>query len=609
MSSPAALPPLSQLDHEQPASLDPVVWSGNLDALSREAPDFAKTLRETSLPDTWRPVLALDESRTYRTEPPGQPPTWLGHTAAPRTRARGMLQTFDAGGQNVALPCAGAGAELTYLLEKLPAHIAVFLFEPDIYTLAAILRLHDLSHDIAAGRCILLPPEDQQATLERLLAHHLGLMSPANILLPDLVPPTQVQSLRTLCENVGREVTTRRAAELQALKNATPAKPAPPAARPRVAILSLGTQRSTHATARQLEQAVHRLGGDALCRAVQGPRDVLGLTHCQALRAFTPQLTICAGHLPNVLPVRPPGICCAWFLTEQDIPAELPDDGTLYLAASPRIAQALRRAAPDAHAVIDWFWACEPTPEPSPDTTPDEVVVLVGNLLDARPQTYRVDQTTHRRLWEHVRKITAKEWQTPRILRPQQLLVRAERESGIKLTESSLRETMVSLIERVLIPAVVLEQIAARLAKGPPTLTLGTGWGRLSAPNRRPLADDLAELHDLATVPHPRACIVAGHFDPLQPAVLHAAASGWPLLLHALGGRPLTPQLGNVLQPKQHVETFADADDLLRSLESIRDASRTSAKRVARARHHVLANHTYDRRLENLLAHVRTDFT
>jgi len=113
MSSPAALPPLSQLDHEQPASLDPVVWSGNLDALSREAPDFAKTLRETSLPDTWRPVLALDESRTYRTEPPGQPPTWLGHTAAPRTRARGMLQTFDAGGQNVALPCAGAGAELT----------------------------------------------------------------------------------------------------------------------------------------------------------------------------------------------------------------------------------------------------------------------------------------------------------------------------------------------------------------------------------------------------------------------------------------------------------------------------------------------------------------
>ena len=113
----------AQLDTFRPATVDPRVWTANLTALATDEPEFAEALRRLELPASWRPAVALDDSLTYRLEEAGQPPTWLGNTAAPRARAASLLERYDHSGRNPALPTCAAGAELRYLLDRLPQHL------------------------------------------------------------------------------------------------------------------------------------------------------------------------------------------------------------------------------------------------------------------------------------------------------------------------------------------------------------------------------------------------------------------------------------------------------------------------------------------------------
>ena len=99
--------------------------------------------------------------------------------------------------------------------------------------------------------------------------------------------------------------------------------------------------------------------------------------------------------------------------------------------------------------------------------------------------------------------------------------------------------------------------------------------------------------------------IFAGSLDPLTPALLQAAALGWPLLLHSPGARPLTSALGRVLHPEQHLQTFAGRADLLAALRKIRQDREGTERRAVRARKHVREEHSYLRRLGELVELVR----
>ena len=103
----------------------------------------------------------------------------------------------------------------------------------------------------------------------------------------------------------------------------------------------------------------------------------------------------------------------------------------------------------------------------------------------------------------------------------------------------------------------------------------------------------------LATTP--LAAVHAGALDPLSPALLRSAAHGWPLLLHASGGRPLTPLLAGILHADQHYEPFSGASELRAALDALRDHPDRFARRCARTREHLLHEHTYAQRLRTLV--------
>jgi len=135
---------LARCDDVQVARLCASTWPDNLAALRELQPALAQQLEQTPLPQNWRAVQALDGGITFRTEPPGQAPTWLAASAAPITRANALLADFRPGDKNPALPSIAGGAELTLLLRHLPTHKAVFVFESELAALAAVLRVVDL---------------------------------------------------------------------------------------------------------------------------------------------------------------------------------------------------------------------------------------------------------------------------------------------------------------------------------------------------------------------------------------------------------------------------------------------------------------------------------
>jgi hypothetical protein len=605
MSRADAAPNLALLDALRPAARDPAVWTRNLKALAADQPSLAAGLERVTLPKTWRPALALDGFVTWRLEPPDQPPTWLGDSAAPLTRARALLAQFDPHGKNPALPCLGCGAELRVLLERLPPYAAVFVLENELPVLAAVLRTQDYADAIARGRCIFVPPEGAAAAMEQRLSRQPGLLPPGDIVLPNLTAETRITELRRLCEGVLTTIQTRRSAELQELQarvaTRTPATLAPPV---RLALLGLGPDTATHALARSLQRAAQALGWPVLCRVLDAPDQGYPLVHCQALAEFDPVLTICLNHPRAWLPCAPPGRTCVWVLTESAAAIREPEDSVLYLAVSPLIHAALCKAGVPASAIHDWYWACEATPDdPARDPT-DAALVFVADRPAADASAHGITHGTHQLLWTHLRMLAAQNWATPLIREPAKLLVRGERECRTELTDPQLRDWFLGLMERVLIPGVIVEQVARGLADQPlEVLTLGCNWADFDARRFKPLATTWFEWLRRGSTLRPRAWVFAGQVDPLSPALLYAAASGRPVWLHSPGGQPRDTELAGILRSGQHFLPFGDLSDLRRGLAALVKTPAVAQQLADRARRHVTEQHSYSRRLLDLCAH------
>jgi len=591
----------SALDEPRPASVEPTIWTRNLAALAEADSTLADLLGRTELPPTWRLVHALDETLTFRLEPPGQEPVWLADTAAPRTRAIALLENLRLPEQNLGLATVGTGCELALLLERLPGHLAVYVFEEELRRLAAVLRIRELAQPIAQGRCIFVPPGYEEEYALDLLRRHSGLLPPGTLLAMDQVSPARREALQRLCQRLHAEVGQHRTERIQTLA-ATPVQPSPTPT-PRLLVVALKPDRASQVLAADLTAAAQELGWPVTCSTVSGPHAVHPLFHVERVVEFRPTLTLMLDHLTDVLPVRPSGTTYVWHSCADSVPREIPVDGTSHLAASPQVAAALRAAGASPDAVRPWYWACATEIEAaSADERSasgrERPLLLVGDLPALEPQAHGVTQDTHRILWNTLVRLAAQLWPTPNILEPGKVFARAEGQCGVQIRDEVLRDTLIRLVERVIVPGVVLEAVASALVElGPRVLTLGRGWQRLRHARLRCLAADIFSLPQGERW-EPRACIFAGQSDPLCPALLYAGARAWPLIVHAVGGRPLGPQLGGVLRPGEHFEPFSDLRQLRAAVQSS-DSPRVQS-RADRVRAHLRAHHSWGCRLKEL---------
>jgi hypothetical protein len=301
------------------------------------------------------------------------------------------------------------------------------------------------------------------------------------------------------------------------------------------------------------------------------------------------------------LRINPGGVMCEWRLRARDVPDTIGESSVIQLAASPRIAELLQSAGAPPNRVHDFCWGHAPLS--AKPATPDSpaLVIVVGDLPDARAEACGITQPTHKRLWSALHATVADEWSACTVSAPANLLRRVERECGVELADRDLRRRMLKIIEHVLIPAVILERILGTLReKARGVRVIGAGWERAVAKETILDPHGVSAMAKLNRAPNVSAAVFAGLPDPLTPNLLDAIALGWPVLLYSPAGSSLAQMLGGVLQRQRHYEQFSGPRELLEQARAICDDPQPARRRADRARTCATEQHSYDVRLTTL---------
>ncbi len=604
--APPAAVSLAALDARRRSEApDPAIWTGNLAALREVDPTLAGRVEAAELPESWSPVEALDGTPVWRIEPPGHPPAWLGGSAAPRVRADAILARVRCDDRNPALPSAGCGWEILWLIERLPPAGAVYVFEPDVQALSAVLRVVPLAEAIRTGRCRFVAGQDAAALID-LLDREPGLLAPGRIVALPSVPHDRLTQLEQLCSQVMEQIGEHRQRRIEQIRTRFAASP--PAHPPRrLLIAALTSDPIAHELACEL--AASDSPGMSLAATVcDAPSRGHMLAHLLAAEACMPDAVLAVGHEPRPLsePIARPGLL--WHITPLDAAEAHEPQAELHLAASPAIAEALRQAGIAADRVAPLYWAVSDAwldrTRPLVERPLDpRRVWLLGDLPADNPRRYGITHTTHRRLWSELHRVAARVWSEPTILEPEAILRLASDRCDVHVQDAHVRNSFLRLIRFVIVPRAIRLALA-RLARqaGCRVTTIGAGWEDDAGVQHQPAAGQAIEalLADPAT---PRPVVLSGSLpDPLTRSAVQLAAAGLPLVAYEPRAGWLADRFGGVIDPRSDAASFDSAQRLLRALDTLRRAPDPTARRAARLRARLEAGHTWRQRLERLAA-------
>lgn len=591
-SDPAAAPALATLAALPTATLNPAIFDRNLTALQTVDTDLAERLRAQELPAQFSPVVALDGWTTWRIDAPiGR--AFIDQSAAPLTRARGLLARHFPGATNPTLPSIDSGATLAVLLEQLPPHAAVFVVEQDFVRLRAVLTAHDFAEAFAGGRVILIAPPTPAppalaAALEWVLTDQPGLLPPGNIFRLPIVPESIAHELHaainaavTNCvpQRDAAAATARAEIAATATDQTRPATdlsvlcPDPQTAAPDVgdAIATGAAAAGLHATALHADRPAH-----------VGPLPFL--THLATRR---PHATLLVNAATDDIPTPGTGYTYLLDATTAHYVA-LPGAGVL-LAGTPTVRAVLERRGVQSERVHDF-----PIAAPDADLSDREQatsraaavetkrVLLLGRSFDLNPAAWGVKQPTHQLIWRAACDLLRENWTARLSAFPVDLLRQAERAAGVTIDDADFRTQFTTLLALRVTPTVLRAQLSAALqAAGYEVQTPNGGV----APNR----SAGCFVWDRAAAP-PRLVCSIGAPDPLDPDLLRAAGRGWPVALHEPGNQTERGKaLGDILQRETHYCPFTSVRDMRQLLD---DHVRRAAT-AARAAEHVRRRHTW----------------
>lgn len=527
---------LANFDDAPPLTIDPAVFDRNLAAISAEQPALAAQLRAEPLPITWRPVLALDDWPTWRCEGPGRAAEWLCDTAVPRTRADALLSIYQPGDLNATLPGIACGAELALLLERLPAHKGIYVFERDPAALSAVLRVVDVSADISSGRCVILHSDDLAEPLAAHLQRWSAMLPPGNIMLIPGVGDEHIAALRAIVERFATERLANQTRELDQLLAAR-VEPVSAEAR-RIGIFCGAPQRGAINIAEAISHAAATAGWNTSTFLVRGPRDVHPLAAARWAAAFRPSATLCIGHRAALLPKNISGEKFEWlWMADENKPTE----SAVYhrtFAASEIVAERIANSCPSATGTQPLFFAADERLADysgiNQKSTHFDGLCLIGDRpLDDDEHLAKM-QPTHQLLWRHLRDAVRSAWRDARPLDGETLLSAAERLTGVRIGESSVRPLFIDAVDRVLIPNVIVETaIRAARERGLRVWAIGGGWQAVEFVDY--LGDDVItaqnEIRMLCSRPAGVLAIFPYSNEPWPPALLNVMIAGIPHLL------------------------------------------------------------------------------
>ncbi len=464
-------------------------YRDNLAALSAIQPEIAALVDAAPVPEGVTPATGRDGSSTLLIPTADGRSAWFGGSSMPTISAPALFESFRSDGANVLLPGVLTGLELRFLADKLPAFAALFIIEEDPLAIKLAFRLHDYRDLISAGRLVFLEAGDLVQSLRTSFEAHPGYELPKHLLKVPHCPPAKMNELQRRFESAGEAVVQVQSRVVSACVDALGQRAFGPLPdRPRVAVLSVDPTPGSIELAGRIARGLTKLDWPHAVCVPDSPGSCHLAARLQTVERLSADLVLFVNRgaeriqsfLPSGLPMA------SWILSEtcarQIAPGELAE-GHLVFAGSNVIADALVRAGLNRDAI-------EPCAVGADDTiykpleharqqrsAPRVDVAVLMDLPDDRPEAVNLTLASHLALWRAMHAAVQANVDRYRDALADELLDRAQSDSGTTLRDAAIREQFAELLRTRIAPAHLGRHAAkALIADGYKISVWGANW-------------------------------------------------------------------------------------------------------------------------------------
>ncbi|MCB9866309.1 MAG: glycosyltransferase family 1 protein [Phycisphaerales bacterium] len=588
-------------------------FRANCEALAVHQPEVAAAITRTPLPDGASIVTGRDSAPVVLSTADASHADWLGGTSMPTVSAPEVLRGAQDPALSVALASVGSGYEAPLLAERLAPYAAVFVCAADIRKLAAALHAADWSNALRRGQIVVLTGPTEAALVD-FLEKNPGYQVPARVqALPD-VPSADFAELAAAIQrgaqraDAAQQQTVARLTEQVARRRVRTSR-----TRPRVLVLSTDAVGGGSTFAAEVEAALAAQGFAPARCVPDAPQRCHRIARLAALRDHEPDwvllINCTPGGLREAWPADLPFAC--WFLESSTLPAnalaglaEL-ESPNCVLAASTPVADLLRaRGAREVGVLEPGVNDAVFRPLRRDDVAGAAgcTIAVVQDGCDLTPAASNIGLESHERLWTAAADLLTRDLRGGRKSLPSggaagaDLLGRAERATGVTLSDPKLRGEFATLLAARVIATVTAREVVTALQPAGEVGLWGAGWesyAQFDAARRGPIpgADERNRIYQEAAV------VVFPHFGPASVRGVYEvlAAGGCPVLFQPpADAGELYPEGGQILAD---VPAASDLAALLKAVRRLAGDTACRKTAVARARATLMAGLTLRQRV------------
>lgn len=589
-------------------------YKANLAALEESQPELAGRLKTLDIPSSVQRVTGRDRSDAFRIQRSDGSWFWFGRSSMPTVSAPALVGGFQPDGRNVILPVMGTGREALLVAERLPPHCAVFVFERELLYVKLALCVCDWSDLIRRRRVVLLCGDDVETVLADFFSACPGFEFPQHMIPLSLLSSGEQDRMKLRLESAGRQVAAiqwtaanQLAAELRDLPAAAPGD------RPRVLLSSRDPRREALGAVAQLTATLEHLGCPVASSVPDRPDKAHAASRLAAIRRHEPDLVLLLNCLKGSLQQHLPQSLAtvSWFITPDSVESALAEDlggHRAIFAAHPAMIDRLIEAGAPAdnvhlleHAADPLTFAPAEVEEAAGQRWNCQAAVLADGA-DLSPGAANITLSSHIRLWESVRDLTAKALGSWCDASVSQTLERAGSKSGVRLDDDEVRRQFGEVIRCRLVPTLQARRAVESLAgQGLEAGLWGDGWEThtsVSGLVRGAIPDAAGRNLIFNSAP---VVVLPVFRDDTARIVLECLAAGSCPVIRT-PERPLAdlhPQLCEVLSTVPGAASPREMASLAKEL--VADADRRAAI-VQTGRRLALERHTLEHRVRRALA-------
>jgi len=585
-------------------------WQANLQALAQVDRALADRLAALALPSSIQPARGRDGTQTWRLVRSDGSSEWFGRTSMPSISAEGLLSRFDAGAGNVALAGIGCGLEAKLLSERLGQHRAVVVLETEPLNLALALRLWNVAGAIRGRQIIFIVAEDLPALGRRLAEFcesHVGFDLPAAMLAWPWRSNDENQAYQMLLEQVASQVRRSRQQRAQAMLeilSRSGRQAGPPKA---VAVCTAVPGVATGRLAGWLAEGAESLGLGAACCWPESPLQAGSLASLDAAVHLAERQGPVQVVLVDQVRAGWPwgevdGLLIGWLASaispsEAHKPTAGKDDWVVASTEAQR--EGLLRLGWRPDRVVRLPAAISPRIFQDDGAHERQDVVVLSDLPPDQAEHAGVRLYSQRMLWESLQKRIAQRCDTWQPAEAADALRAAQRETGLELTDPTVREQFLEHVRQCLVPAVLMRRLAAALCEAHlPVRIYGRGWQQADFAGQAtagPMDDPARRIEVLRRA----KVVILGHCRPGTAwLALEAAAAGAAIL-----AREIWPDSGitDLFEPGREVLTFQSRRELIEQVKRLLENESARSDLAEKARQRAKAEHTTAVRLQEIL--------